>query len=929
MDISEEGSSDSSELEEATGGRDHKPSILKEATIGESHEPTSLKEATGGYDHKPSSAKEEATGGQDHKPTAAANGTVQAQKKVAEGIDQRQAVGTDHEPGKSAIHVAGILPARAVAGKQVANKKKSLALEDKAMNNSGLEPPTLASGERVNGKNKSQLKKENKAKRIKLQELQSKQSYWTEYKGDFEAPPAKENPLEWRNSMCPQNLALHHPAAETLLKYATGGCPTNTGEPWTKEMIWAAVEQGPHVSALNPEAVEQLHAEIEAKRQIGQCRVVFWDDIKDDPPHQLKISPIAMIPHKSRQFRAILDLSFRLRLKTGSVVPSVNEETTLEAPKGAIDQMGHELDRIIHAMAEADEDAKVFMTKFDIKDGFWRLDCEDGEEWNFAYVLPRREGEPIKLVVPSSLQMGWVESPPNFCAASETARDVAGWYAEMPMGTLAEHKFTEHAMKNEALAALPEQCKVKEFKYTIGVYVDDFTALAQAKSRQQLEHLTKAMMHGIHDVFPPDTEDANDPISLKKLLKLEGEWAVLKELLGFEFDGEKKTMILAESKRTHLLEVLDRWVRCASGKMRPIEWQEFHSVVSKIRHAFKAIPAGKGLLTPCNKLLAKQPKYVFLGRNEKLATAIRDMRTLLREASANPTPCKELVMGHPEYIGVKDASVHGVGGIIVGENKKCVPTVFRMEWPQWVKEEVAKTNAGKEGLLTNSDLEMAGMLLLFLIMEVVCKFEPGDHAAVFSDNSPTVSWTDRLAAKGSKVADQLVRALALRLKLKHVSPLTPLHIKGKENSMTDIPSRSYGSEPKWYCETEENLLDLFNKTYPLPNQTSWTVFHPSREIQSVIFSILRTKVLKMDELRRLPRPGKLIGTSGEPTANLWEWTLTYRTSPSNDDTPPSSPSQLESEKESTVQAALSELARYQQHCRPLIRRSQWQRIRSL
>jgi len=25
------------------------------------------------------------------------------------------------------------------------------------------------------------------------------------------------------------------------------------------------------------------------------------------------------------------------------------------------------------------------MAKRDIKDGFWRMDCRDGEEWNFAY----------------------------------------------------------------------------------------------------------------------------------------------------------------------------------------------------------------------------------------------------------------------------------------------------------------------------------------------------------------------------------------------------------------------------------------------------------------------------------------------------------------------------------------------------------------
>jgi hypothetical protein len=96
-----------------------------------------------------------------------------------------------------------------------------------------------------------------------------------------------------------------------------------------------------------------------------------------------------MIPHKSRNFRAILDLSFKLRLKDGTHVPSVNDTTTLEAPAAAIDQMGHALQRIIHAFAEADEDAKIFMAKYDIKDGFWRLDCQEGEEWNFSYVLPR------------------------------------------------------------------------------------------------------------------------------------------------------------------------------------------------------------------------------------------------------------------------------------------------------------------------------------------------------------------------------------------------------------------------------------------------------------------------------------------------------------------------------------------------------------
>ena len=793
----------------------------------------------------------------------------------------------------------------------------------------GLAPPVLANGLRVCGQNKRQLRRENKALRIKRQEEQVEETYWSLYDGTFEMPEAKEELKKWRNMMCPKGLALHHPAAGKLLEYATGGCPTNTGKDWTVEQMRAAVERGPHVSALEPDAIEQLKGEIAEKVRIGQCRVVEWDSIKENPPRQLKVSPLAMIPHKSRKYRAILDLSFSLRLKNGGVVPSVNETTTLEAPAGAIDQMGHSLSRIIHAFAEAGEDDKVFMAKFDIKDGFWRLDCQEGEEWNFAYVLPQEEGEPTRLVVPTSLQMGWVESPPYFCAASETARDVAAQYVERPVGSLPQHKFTDFAMGNAEVKNLPKSGSNEGFKYFIDVYVDDFLPLAIASTQEQLQHVAEAVMHGIHDVFPADEVDENDPLSLKKLKKGDGEWALLKDLLGFEFDGVAKTMQLEEPKREFLLATLHKWLRTAERKDGRIPFNEFESVVAKIRHAFMSIPAGRGLLSPCNKLLRKRPTMVWLHRNVKLQHALRDCRTLLREATKEPTKCSELVTGPPGYVGVKDASVHGVGGIVIGEEKECIPTVFRMEWPEDIKQEVLKTNAGKGGTLTNSDLEMAGLLLLWLVMEEVCDFQPGDHVALFSDNSPTVNWVRRMAARGSMVADQLLRALALRLKQNHVSPLTPLHIAGKKNEMTDIPSRSFGSEKKWFCETEEDLLKLFNSSFPLPNQNSWTVFWPSREIESRVISVLRQEVSRMEEWRRLPKRGRHIGSIGSPTAKLWEWTLTFRGQSSGGANESSMHSQEVCDQESLVEEERSRLARLQRRSRPLTRRSCWPQTRAL
>jgi prolyl-tRNA editing enzyme YbaK/EbsC (Cys-tRNA(Pro) deacylase) len=53
-----------------------------------------------------------------------------------------------------------------------------------------------------------------------------------------------------------------------------------------------------------------------------------------------------------------------------------------------------------------------------------------------------------------------------------------------------------------------------------------------------------------------DNNDANDPISEKKLKQLDGEYSTTKTILGFDFDRVNKTLWLEEAKRAHLLTVL-------------------------------------------------------------------------------------------------------------------------------------------------------------------------------------------------------------------------------------------------------------------------------------------------------------------------------------------------------------------------------------
>ena len=137
--------------------------------------------------------------------------------------------------------------------------------------------------------------------------------------------------------------------------------------------------------------------------------------------------------------------------------------------------------------------------------------------------------------------------------------------------------------------------------------------------------------------------------------------------------------------------------------------------------------------------------------------------------------------------------------------------------------------------------------MLWLVIEEVCPKLQSVYVAFFSNNSPTLSWVKWLAARGSLVAMQLVQALSLQLKNYGESPFTPLHISGKENYMMDIPSRSFVSNPSWFCKNDTDLLNLFKKHFPLPNQVSWAVFGPSSAGSMKVIYVLWMKHLEIGE----------------------------------------------------------------------------------
>jgi hypothetical protein len=137
-----------------------------------------------------------------------------------------------------------------------------------------------------------------------------------------------------------------------------------------------------------------------------------------------------------------------------------------------------------------------------------------------------------------------------------------------------------------------------------------------------------------------------------------------------------KTLWLKEGKQQKLLTILQKWLCSSKRSNMGILFDEFQSIITKIRHVSTAIPAGNGLMSPCNAILKLQPQHVFLHKNEDLRSAIKGMRTLLHESTLEPIQCCQLISGWPNFIGVKDALSHGVGGVILGKLSVCPSTVF-------------------------------------------------------------------------------------------------------------------------------------------------------------------------------------------------------------------------------------------------------------
>ena len=138
-----------------------------------------------------------------------------------------------------------------------------------------------------------------------------------------------------------------------------------------------------------------------------------------------------------------------------------------------------------------DNGVPLLFSKIHLKDGYWRMVVDKRDSWNFAYILPPEHltNKP-ELIIPDALQMGWSESSPFFCAATETARDLSAMYY------CNKHQLHPHPDKKTVLnidwTNIPQAAFDKDaaLLYLLEVYINDFIAMIQCTDIIELTRLT-------------------------------------------------------------------------------------------------------------------------------------------------------------------------------------------------------------------------------------------------------------------------------------------------------------------------------------------------------------------------------------------------------------------------------------------------------
>ena len=687
------------------------------------------------------------------------------------------------------------------------------------------------------------------------------------------------NDVHGRSYLSPDMSGVRHPARQYLEELRDQGLPISMDdEEWSLEKRDACVSRGCHKTAREHAAF--IREEMSDFAESGFWVVLPYEQVRH--LKNLRLSPLGVKEERERRPRLVVDHTFF----------GVNQHTLEFAPKEAM-QFGMTLPRLLYNIRKANPKfGPVYVSKYDVKDGFYRLQLRPCDAPLLATVLPRYEGEPQLIGIPLVCTMGWVNSPPTFCSMSETICDIANHRMHLrhapphrldqaaetspetkeivpnPLLVSAEPTAAKQDSTNEATPTSPvpslptPQDNPSSHPHSaplrqMDVFVDDFIGLAQG-SHNELQTVRRHLLHSVDHVLDqprPEEVTRAEAVSMKKLLKGDGKWATRKQVLGWIIDTIQGTLEIP----THRIELLHNIM----NELRPltrISLKRWQQIIGQLRFVAPGLPGSQGLFSALQYGL----KFSNKGRiriTSHIKNHLRDFEYLLQNLTARPTRIAELVPDGPHLLQAIDACSHGMGGVIFTPEHE--PVLWRQSFSPDIRQRVI-SEANPKGDITNSDLEQSAIIGG---LDVASRtFDVRERTTIsFTDNTPALARCRKGAVTSVEAAAYLCRLLSLHQR--HNRYTTQFfHIPGTLNKMADILSR-------WWHLSDEEILTYFNTHFP--QKKPWRLCHLDEGMNSALVSSLHKQRPEPMLYLQQDVPETPVGSNGKSFALTSTLTPTY------------------------------------------------------
>jgi hypothetical protein len=562
----------------------------------------------------------------------------------------------------------------------------------------------------------------------------------------------------------------------------------------------------------------------------------------------LRLAPSGVVPQRERRPRPIMDYTFF----------GTNQELVPNVPLHAM-QFGTALQRILQCIMYCDPShGPPLLAKVDLADGYYRIPLSATTALSLAVVIPNDlPNQPSLVAIPLALPMGWAHRPPFFCAFTETVADITNQSADMlktphPLLTTTQSTSQPYQTTYDVTATPLNMDKKPPLSFT-DVYIDDFMVIAQRPCH--LDTLN-TLLHTIDSIFTDYAETCRRPIiSRKKLEKGDASFSTEKQLLGWNVNTHTLTISLPKHRMDNLQHLLHSFLHKKRTSTK--KWKSF---LGTLRSTTPALYGATHLFSILQHTLTANHRRV---RITSLVKAIlRDWIILAQRAATQPVPMHTTVPRAPTCLAATDASSLGLGGFWITPDASIL---WRTPLSPNIRQRII-TQHTPEGTLTNSDLELAAMVI-GSTLAAQHSHRPDHNILLASDNTPAVAWATKGSTTSTSTNAFLLHQLARQRKTWHFD-VVPCFTPGSSNTIADACSR-------FFHLADCDFLHYMNTHYPV--QPCWTLAPvPSDLISSVNLNLFR----QLQPLESAAPGAPLAtqhGTSGQTSVLSSAATPTWRT----------------------------------------------------